>query len=891
MARARRLIRSLRSLVWKPSVTEEVDSELDFHVAMRTRELIAQGMDPEAARTAALSRLGDVGQLQRTLERIGRRRDRRASLAEWLDDLRRDTVHALRQLARSPAFALVTVATLGVGIGATTSIFSAVYAVVLRALPYRDPGSIVVVHPVDEGNDESSRADMFYAWREEARTVQDLAAMEYTTYTIVESERLPENTFGGRVTASYFTLFGVPPLVGRTFLPEEETPGRDQVAVLSHEFWTQRFGADPAVIGRVVQVNSRPVTIVGVMPPRFTMTSTGAMWMPLALSPAERADSRKGFLQVSARLRPGVSIAQATAELRAITRRLEARLARGDTTRSVRLETYADWALGDVRTFLFTLLGAVALVLLIACGNVANMMLARGAVRGREMALRTVIGAGRGRIVRQLLTESVVLGFLGSVLGMALAVWGIKLIIALSPDDVPRLEQAQLDLPSVAFALLLAVVSAVLFGLVPAWRMSRINLQAALREGGRGAIAGTRDRLRRALVVTEVALSIVLLVGAGLLIRSGIQLQRVEPGFAPERLFTAAVSLPATSYPTPESVERTFRDIRDRIGAIPGVEAAGLVFPVPMTGTNASAGIIPEGRPLDASGMMSIGLHLAAPGIFGTMGIPVMAGRDFADDDRATTPRVAIVNEEAAKAAWPGENPLGKRFMLLRDSADNPIWWEVVGVVGNVRERGLREPPRPEMYLALAQTPEIILSALQRTLFVVARTQGDPRAQTRAIQEVVAQTDRSLALFSIETMEERMASTIASARFTSLLLSVLGAIGLVVAAAGIFGVVSYFVSQRQQEIGVRMALGASPRRVVSLVVLQGIRPVALGVVIGLVAGVATTQALRAMLYDVSPTDPLTLAIAGLGVLGIAAAAALIPARHAARIDPLVALRE
>jgi predicted permease len=889
----KRLIRSLRSLVWKPSVTEEVDSELDFHIEMRTRELTAKGMDPRAARAEAVARFGDLGRVHTTLERIGRRRDRRERRTEWIAELRQDAVYALRQLRRSPAFALITILTLAVGIGATTSIFSAVYAVVLRALPYRTPERIVVVHPHLDGNDESTRAAAFYALRGEARTLEHLSAREYTTFTLVERGQLPAQHFGGRVTTDFFALLGVKPLLGRTFLAEEETPGRDQVVVLSHHLWVERFGADSAVIGRNVELNSRPATIIGVMPPSFSLSvSSEELWAPLALTTDEQADSQKGFLEVYGRLARGVSIAQATAEAAAIERRLGEREPRRDPRRTVRIEPLYESVVGSYRERLLILLGAVALVLLIACGNVANLLLARGATREREIALRAAIGAGRGRIVRQLLVESVIIALLGGAAGLVLATWGIKAIVAMSPEAVPRLDQAQLDPPTVAFALALSLVSALLFGVVPALRLAGSDLHTSLKEGYRGsAAAGVRDRLRRALVVAEVALTLVLLVGAGLLIRSGIRLQRVEPGFDPSHLFTGAVTLPRAAYPAPEPIVRTFRDLREAVRGVPGVESAALVFAVPMTGTNASAGVNPEGRPEDASSRVSVALHLATPGVFETMRIPIRAGRDFTEDDRDGSPRVSIINEAMAQTVWPGENAIGKRFGLLRDSADAPIWWEVVGVAGDAREIGLRDAPRPGMYLALAQAPPIILGALQQTMYVVARTRGEPMTYTRAIQSIVAKVDPSLPLFSVQSMEERLAESVAGARFNSVLLSALGVIGLMLAMVGIVGVVSYFVSQRQREIGVRMALGATPQRVLVLVVRQGVRPVVVGVVLGLLISAAATRLLDALLYDVSATDPFTLALVALGVLAVAIAAAAIPARRATRIDPLVALRE
>jgi predicted permease len=877
----------------KPSVTDEVHSEIGFHVEMRVRELVAKGMDPARARAEALARFGDIGHVQSTLQRIGTSRDRRARRVEWLTELKQDATYAVRQLRRSPAFSSLAVLTLAIGIGATTSIFSAVNAVVLRALPYADPERIVRVYATDASIDENASAAGFAAFRDESRSFERIAAVENTIFTLVEQNHLPMQLGGSRVSADHWPIFGVPPMLGRVFGRDEETVGRDQVVVLSHRLWVQRFGADREVLGRVVQLNSRPTTIIGVMPASFSLSTDGEeLWTPLALTDEERNDYRKGFLGIYARLKPGVTVGQATTDAAAAATRLRERIPQLSDKRSGRVEPLFESVVGDVRERLLILLGAVGLVLVIACGNVANLLLARGASRAREVAVRAAIGAGRARIVRQLLTESVVLGLMGGVVGLVLAIWGIKTIIAMSPDGVPRLDQARLDLPTMAFALGLAFVSALIFGLVPSLRLAGSDLHDTLKEGGRGVGASSiRDRLRKALVVSEVALSLVLLTGAGLLIRSAIELQRVDPGFDTANLFTGAVTLPSVDYGTPPSVVRAYRSIHDNVRAVNGVESAALVFGVPMFGMNAQAGVNPEGRATDASGQMSVGLHLASPGVFQTMGIPMRGGRDFTERDETGAPLVAIMNEAAAKQAWPNENAIGKRFGLLRDSTGALIWWEVVGIIADVREYGLREAPRPELYLPLAQTPAIILGAVQRTRSIVARTRSEPATITRAVQGAVAKVDASLPVFSVSSMEERLAESMAATRFNTVLLSALGVIGLVLAMVGIGGVISYFVSQRTHEIGLRMALGASPKAVLLLVVRQGMRPVVLGVLIGLVGSAAATRVLESLLYDVSATDPLTLAGVAIGVTAIAALAALGPARRAVRIDPLVALRE
>ena len=893
MPRLARFARALRYWVWKPTVADEVDSELEFHIEMRTRELIAAGIDPVLARQRAIHRFGDLDRMHTTLEQIGRRRDRRELRMEWIHERRQDVIYALRQLRRNPGFALLTIVTLAIGIGSTTAIFSALHSVVLRGLPYREPERIVYVHSVLNDDDESVAAAAWAALREESRSFERIAAAEYTNFAIVGSDGLPAQVGGMRVSADYFPVFGVPPLLGRVFRPDEETPGEDASVILSHGVWVQRFAGDSNIIGTTLQVNARQVTIIGVMPRSFGFSEGDEqMWAPLALTPAERADYQKGFLQIRGLLARGVTVEQATTDVRGVFKRFAERQSEVNRNRTGRVQPLYEAIVGPFRERLFILFGAVGLVLLIACGNVANLLLARGASRAREVAVRAAIGAGRGRIVRQLLTESAVIGLLGGTFGMLLAVWGIRLIRAVSPEGVPRLDQARLDWETVVFAVALSLVSAAIFGLLPALRLATSDLHGALKEGGRGVGAATvRDRLRRSLVVAEVALTLVLLAGAGLLIRSGIRLQQVEPGFDPARLFTGAMTLPRTRYVTTEHVVRTFDQIHEAVGMVRGVESASMTFSVPLSGGSAQAGINPEGRPTDASSQLRADLQIISSGLFQTMRIPIRAGRDFNDRDRQGTPRVAIINEVTAKEAFPGEDALGKRIGFLRDSTGSMMWWEVIAVVGDVRSSGLRDAPRPALYIALPQAPDVVLDAIQRTMFVVARSRGEPLAMTREIQRAVADVDPGLPLFSITSMDQRLSDSLAGTRFNTVLLSALGVIGLILAMVGIFGVISYFVSQRTQEIGLRMALGAQRRGVLWLVVEQGLRPVVLGIVLGLGISVATLRVLKSLLYDVSATDPLTLSGVALGVIAVAIAAAMIPARRATRIDPLAALRE
>ena len=881
--------RQLRSLIWKASVADEVDAEFAFHVEMRTREYIARGLDQEAARAKAVSRFGDIQRVNTTCRRIGEGRERDMRRAEWIHELAQDARYALRQLARMPAFTTVSALTLAIGIGATTAIFSIVHAVVLRPLPFAEPDRLVRVYANRRGDDASATAANFIAWRERAKSFTYIVPVEYRNFTLITGDRPAEQVTGARVSADFFPALETPMRLGRPFSKDEDQPGRANVAVLNERFWQSRFNSDPGIIGRTVRLNALDLVIIGVAPAAFDVMSADAnVWVPIAFTAEERADSRKGYLDVFARLAPGVSIAQAQSEMTGIAKRLETELEESRET-GVRVASLTDVYVGEYKSRLFILLGAVGLVLLIACVNVANLLLARGAARGKEIAIRAALGAGRGRVLRQLLTESVVLAVVGGTIGIVLAFWAVRFLKATAPSEVRRLDQAGLDWQTLAFALGATLVSSIVFGIVPALRTARPDLQGSLREGGRGSGAVARDRVRQLLVAAEVSLSLMLLVGAGLLIRSGILLQRVEPGFATTRVFSAWLALPPTQYESVESVRLAYDRIVTEVRAVPGVESAAGVTVLPMTGMSAQANFIPEGKGEDPSNSIAFNFRIATPGVFRTFGIPVKQGRDFDDRDVASGPCSVIVNETAARKGWPNEQAIGKRIPGMRGAGGERTMCSIVGIVGDAHDDGLHEPVRPQLYFAAAQTPAALWNAMQRSMFIIARTTGEPGAMSKQLQAAVARVDPLLPLFNIRSMEERLSESLATGRFNTMLLTALGVIGLLLAAVGIYGVVAYFVTQRTGEIGLRMALGATPGRVLSLVVGQGMRPVILGIVVGGALAVVASRLLTSLVFGIGTTDPLTFALVPLVLAVVALAASVVPARRAIRVEPTKAL--
>ena len=884
--------RSLRSAFWRGRVEDEVDSELDFHVEMRARELVDEGMKPAQAREAAIRRFGDIDKVNAACRDIGRRRYRDMRRTEYLSELKQDVTFAFRHLLKNPGFTTVAVLTLGLGIGATTAIFSAVQAVVLRPLPVPHPERIFAIYETWKGRNGNVSGGNFTDALAANTMFSDMTAVQYSSFNLSDTAGA-ERIIGARATASFWKVFAVAPAVGRTFRADEDQPGREDVVVLSNRLWRERFGADPSVVGRQARLNGRPYEVIGVMPASFDFTEDSEqLWVPVAFTPERKAMHDEHFLTVYGRLKDGVAEDQALAELGRTGQALEKNFPRDNAGRGLTMTPIMTDLIGAYRQRLFVLLGAVGFVLLIACGNIANLLLARGAARGSELAVRTALGAGRGRIVRQLLTESVVLSLLSAAAGLALAFWGIRALVAAAPPGIPRLEQTSLDPQILAFTLITSIACAFVFGLAPALRAGRVDVVTMLKEGGRSAaMGGVRDHLRTALIAGELALALMLLVGAGLLIRSAIALQHVDPGFDYRGVFSGRVSLPAAEYGDAVRIHTTFERLIEEAGKVPGVTAVAITSQVPMGPGGNSNGLIPEGRPLDIRSAIDSRLRIVSPGYFDAMGIAIVKGRPLTSEDRRGNVKVMVISETLAAAAFPGQDPIGRRIACCEAGSDgkSPDYKVVVGVAGDVRTRGLGEAPLPEFYLPMWQIPPDAWEWIQRGVYLVARTPLDPASLANPLRGVVARVAADVPLFNVRTMEERLQLSLGNARFNTLLLSILGAIGVVLAAVGIYGVIAYFVSRRTQEIGVRMALGATKRDVVRLIVRQAAVPISIGLLLGVGASLAATRVLTAQLFGVTASDPLTfLTVAiGLGLIGLLAS--VVPARRAAGVDPTRAL--
>jgi putative ABC transport system permease protein len=801
-----------------------------------------------------------------------------------MSTLAQDLRHAVRALWRSPAFTAVTVLALALGIGANTAIFSVVNAVLLRPLPFPDADRLVVLyeHERTRGIRDQVAAETFADWREQSTAFGRMAAWSHWGLAIT-GEGEPEEIGTVRASAAFFDVLGVYPVMGRGFLPEEEQPGRDRVVVISHALWTQRFGADPHIVGRVVALDELPYTIIGVMPQGFRFPDDPAvgMWTPLAYKSFELRTRNQRMFNVLARLAPGRSLAEGRAEMDGIAARLAATYPITNGGWGVDVESAHDVATASSREALMILLGAVGFVLLIACANVGNLMLARATEREREIAVRMALGASRSRLVRQQLAESGIMAALGAAAGLVFAFWGIDLLAALEPGRLPQWNAIRVDRTVLAFTAALALATTVLAGLLPALAATADAMHESLKEGGKSTAGSRRRRLRHVLVISEVALSIVLLVGAGLMLRSLDRVQSQDPGFRPDGLLAATIYLADTRYPEDHRQAEFFATLLERARGLPGVTAAGAVTTLPMSvmGIDHDIPIRVEGVEPVPGDETQADFRIASPGYFEAMGIALLRGRAFAEQDHDRAPRVAVVNRVFVDRWLRGIEPVGRRIRFAR-SAD---WIEIVGVVGQVRHRGLDTDPKPEVYVPYRQLQ-------YGAMTFVLRTSHDPLALGAPFKQLVYALDPAQPVAELRTVTDLLHGTLAERRFNTLLLLVFAGVALALAAIGIYGVIAYTVNRRTREIGIRMALGAGARDVVRQVVGMGVRLAGLGTLFGLGGAYIMTRWLGGLLYRVSPTDPLTFLAVALAILTVAVLACVLPARKATRVDPMVALR-
>jgi putative ABC transport system permease protein len=816
-----------------------------------------------------------------------------------MEMLLKDLRYGLRMLAKSPGFAAVAVLTLALGIGANTAIFSVVNAVLLRPLPFPDSNRIVMVWEMDpnRGVDRGiASAAEFLDWRKQNHVFSHIAAWRAWFYNLTGNGE-PEQVLGIRASFDFFDVLGVRPAIGRAFLPEEETPGRDQVVIISDGLWVRHFGADPHAIGQSILIDDKPVTIVGVLPRGFSLAGTSrdfGVWMPMAF---DTAQLRRGdhTVLVTARLKPGVTITQARAEMAAIMHGLQEQY-HVDEGLGVRLVRMQDDQISKIRPALLVLLGAVALVLLIACVNVANLLLARGAARQRELSIRTALGARRARLIRQLVTESLLLSLLGGTLGLFVAFGGMRLLLVLlsatsTYGELPHHEWIHIDLAALLFTFAISIFTGILFGLAPALQTSGTDISETLKESGRGSAGVRSHRMRSALVVSEVALALVLLVGAGLLIRSFRALLATDMGFNPQNVLTMQVWLPDSHYPESYQVTSFYREALERLRTAPGVTSASAINFLPLTGWGDITDFFIGGRPTPPPGHEYVAQYrVVSSGYFQTMEIPLKQGRDFSETDSDGAPGVAIVNETLAQRYWPGEDPIGKHIKVNMLNSQGPwrpqikdVWLTIVGIAGDVRDWELGDSKVGQVYISYLQNPS-------RLMKFAVRTASDPGSLTSGARQAVLDVDKNQPITDVKTMARFLDEAYAQHRTNMLLLGTFSALALVLAAVGIYGVMSYAVVQRVHEIGIRMALGAEPRDVLRLIIGHGLRLTLLGVAIGVAGALATGHWLASMLFGVQATDPFTYVSVAFLLVGVALLACYVPARRAMRVDPMIALR-
>jgi predicted permease len=793
-------------------------------------------------------------------------------------------------LVKSPGFTVIALVTLTLGIGATAAIFSVVDAVLLRSLPYREPQRLVSVFEdlTDVGFPRNTPAAGNYAqWKKQKQIFEDVAAMTEGDYNLTGREGEPEKLGGVAVTQNLFSVLGTKPVIGRVFAPEEDRPGAEHVVLVSYRLWKRRFGGDPKLVGQTILLNNQKYSVLGVMPPGFSFPFRNIdIWTPIAFTSTQLANLGMHYLWVVGRLQPGVTVGKANAALLVLARQMARQYP--DTNAAIRrffAEPLQESYTHDVRRGLIVLMAAVGFILLIACANIANLLLSRAAGRQREIAVRTALGADRGRIIRQLLTESALLALGGGMLGIILANWCFNFLKNLIPADLALTVSVKLDFRVLAFAVLISLASSFLFGLAPALQVSKVDLNDVLKEGGRGSAGSRRKTFRSLLVIGEVALSLMLLVGSGLLLESFSNLRGLDPGFRSDHVLTMRLVVPDTKYKDFAKRTEFFQRVLERVRTLPGVKAAGFTSALPLTWPGGTNGFTPEGMPLKRDVTYDANNRVVTPGYFEAMRVPLRRGRLFNDSDGKDAPLVAVINETMARKFWPNQDPIGKRFKLAGPDEKAP-WVRIVGIASDVRQMSLSEPPRQEMYFPYWQAKDNWM--VPRDLVI--RTTGDPQSLARAARQAVWSIDRDQPVSNVMTLDDLLDEEVAQRRVQAMLLGALAVLALILACVGIYGVLSYLVTQRTQEIGVRVALGADAAHVFRIVASQGMGLAAIGIVTGLMASLLLSRLLMSLLFGVNPTDPLTYAGAVAVFTTVALLACYIPARRAAKVDPMVALR-
>lgn len=874
----------LRNLFAIHRTEADLDQEVRSHLELLTEENMRQGMPPADARRAAQIELGGIEQVKQEVREI--------RIGNWFHSLVSDFRYGLRLLRKSPGFAAVAILTLALGIGANTAIFSVVYAVLLKPLPYRQPDqlfNIFQAQPAEGIPIDGWSYPNFEELRNQNHTFGEMAGTQHHQLTLTgRGEPTVVNT--SVVTPDLFSVFGEKPILGRPFFSEDNKPGAPPVVILSENLWRGFFGADPGIIGTSVNLDERPFTIVGVMPSAFRfpqLTESEQLWIPLVQDPlfGPWMPRRGGhWLRVTARLRPGVSRMQAQAELDAISARLAKESPAENNGWTINMTSLQQTIVGDSRSPLLVLLAAVGLVLLIACANIANLLLSRATARAREIAVRAALGAGRARIVRQLVSEAAVLGLLGGVAGIALAYWGVQVLRFLLPQNLPQINTVRVDNLVLAFALLLSALASGAFGLAPALFAANTNLQDSLREGGaRSGESRNRRRARSVLAAGEIALAVVLLVAAGLLLRSFSNLMSVNPGFDAQNIVKADISLPQFQYSKPQQWIAFSDELLPRIQSQPGLRDSAIAVPQPIADGCANLGFDIVGRPpLSAGTSRTADFVSVSPKYFHVMGIPLLAGRLFDRRDVSSSPRVTVISKELARLYFPNEDPLGKQ-LFFGFSYDPGVAREIVGIVGDVRDEALGKNPGPMMYVPFDQDPLWGANLVVKSTLSVSTVSAAIRRQVQAV-------DKDLPVTDVAKLPEIIDASLAQPRFRTLLLGLFAVMALVLAATGIFGVISYSVSRRTNEIGVRVALGASRAMILRMILRETLILAFVGLAAGLPCALAASRLVGHLLFDVSPNDPATLASVAFTLCAVAILAGYLPARRAMRVDPIVALR-